>query len=454
MAENAYKYTEGSLLKSVWRLGWPAVMTMFFETFLTITDAFWVGKLGAVEMAAVTSSMFPMWTVFSLLAIIPTGVVAIISRAVGAETFDEVSRTARQSLLFSVWLGVAYSIFGFIISPALFELMGTDELVSQLGISYLRIFFIGSTFFFISDTFSGIFRAVGDPKAPLISGSIAVSLNIVLDPLLIFGWGPFPQWGTDGASIATIISAGCGVIIYLIMVWKGRFKYRLELKLFEKLDFKLFGSIVKIGFPPAVAWITFSIVYIFLNRIVADFGTISIAALMIGNRMESLSYLTCYGFSLAASTAVGQNLGAGKPGRAARSAWAALGLAGAFTILISIIFLVMPRQLAAFFIDDEQVIVIAIEYLRILALSQIFMAAEIVLEGAFAGAGNTIPPMVVSVPGSIARLPLAYYLCYTMGLGISGIWWTLTITTWIKGLIIIFWFWRGKWKKTGIIQTH
>ena len=144
---------------------------------------------------------------------------------------------------------------------------------------------------------------------------------------------------------------------------------------------------------------------------------------------------------MAASTMVGQNLGAGKASRAAKSAWVSLGITGVFTALISIAFLVFPRQLSAFFINDEQVITIAVDYLRILALSQIFMAVEIVLEGAFNGAGNTIPPMVVSIPGSVARLPLAYYLCFTLDWGISGMWWTLTITTWARAIVVLYWFW-------------
>ncbi len=453
MTRAEYKYTEGPILKSVWRLAWPAVTSMFFETFLSITDAFWVGKLGAPEMAAVTSSMFPIWTIFSMLTIIPIGVVAIISRAVGAGRTSEVGRTARQSLLFAIWIGIAFSILGFVIAPALFKLMGTEEIVTQLGVNYLRIFFVGVIFFFINDTFSGIFRAVGDAKAHLIGYSAAIIINVILDPLLIFGVGPFPRWGTSGASVATIIAAACGTIVFLRMIARGRLPYPIRFRFLEKLDFRLIGAIVRIGFPPAIAGITFSVVYIFINRIVADFGTISIAALMIGNRMESLSYLTCFGFSMAASTLVGQNLGAGNPSRAARSAWAALGISAAATFVISILFLAIPRQLSTFFINDEQVIIIAIDYLRILALSQMFMAAEIVLEGAFAGAGNTIPPMAVSIPGSVARLPLAYYLAFIVGMGINGIWWTLTITTWIKAIIIIYWFWRGRWKKTGLIAT-
>ncbi len=446
-------YTEGSILRSVWRLGWPAVTSMFFETFLSITDAIWVGRLGTVEMAAVTSSMFPIWTFYSLLLIIPTGVLAIISRAVGARKEEDASRAARQSLLFAIWIGIAFSLIGLGISTPIFRLMGTEEAVSILGIDYLRVFFIGSIFFVVNETFSGIFRAAGDAKAHLIGSIVAVIINIGLDPLLIFGVGPFPEWGTTGASIATVIAAACGTLVYISMIMRGRLRYPLKFRLWEKLNFRIGLSILRIGFPPAISGVVFSVIYIFINRIVADFGTVSIAALMIGHRMESLSFLLCIGISMAASTLVGQNLGAGKTLRAARAAWTTVGISVVITGVIALAFLIFPRQLAMIFIRDEAVIAVATYYLRILALSQMFMAVEIVLEGAFAGAGNTVPSMAVSIPGSIARLPLAYYLCYTLGFGVNGVWWALSLTTVAKAIAVAYWFWRGKWKKTGLIET-
>jgi len=166
----------------------------------------------------------------------------------------------------------------------------------------------------------------------------------------------------------------------------------------------------------------------------------------IGNRMESLSYLTCYGFSLAASTMVGQNLGAGKPDRAARCAWGATGLAISLTTAIGLLFIVVPELIAGIFTEDPQVLEIAVDYLIILGLSQVAMALEIVLEASFSGAGDTIPPMIVSVPGSILRVPLAYYLAIDQGWGINGVWWTLTFTAAAKAIVLGFWFKLGHWK--------
>jgi putative MATE family efflux protein len=198
--------------------------------------------------------------------------------------------------------------------------------------------------------------------------------------------------------------------------------------------------------PIATQQLIFIAVYWFLIRIVHHFGEPAGAAMGIGNRMESLSYLTCSGFAMAASTMVGQNLGAGNPDRAEKCAWGAAGLAVAFTTAMGAIFVIFPNLIVNIFTDDQSVHVIAADYLIILGLSQMTMALEIVIEGAFAGSGDTIPPMAVMIPGAVVRVPLAYYLAFDLGWGINGVWWTLTITTTIKAIILAIWFRRGRWK--------
>jgi putative MATE family efflux protein len=205
--------------------------------------------------------------------------------------------------------------------------------------------------------------------------------------------------------------------------------------------------ISRIGLPISTQQLAFVVVYWFLIGFVHEFGETAGAAMGIGNRMESFSYLTCYGFSLAASTMVGQNLGAGQPDRAARCAWGATGLGIALTLIFSIFFLSIPDVIASVFTDNPIVLEIAVGYLIILGLSQFTMAVEIILEGAFSGAGDTVPPMVVMLPGSIARIPLAWYLAFELDWGIEGIWWTLTITTTFKAVVLAWWFRLGRWKE-------
>jgi putative MATE family efflux protein len=203
---------------------------------------------------------------------------------------------------------------------------------------------------------------------------------------------------------------------------------------------------VRIGIPISISGVVFCVVYLFVNRITAGFGTEAVAALGIGNRIESINYLISFGFSTAVATLVGQNLGAGNPDRAAELAYKTVKLITSFTGFTAILFLIFPEILIRFFVDDPAVVDAGRSYVRILALSQILMGWEIVLEGAFSGAGDTVPPMIVSIPGSILRIPLAWWLAIVLGWGVTGVWWTITISSVLKGTALLIWFSLGRWK--------
>jgi len=438
--------TSGSITRSIFYLAGPAVASMFLETAFSIADIFWVGKLGAASLAAVISSVFLIWIIYSLLGAISVGVTALVARSVGAKEFHQASSTSRQAYLFSIFFALGLSLVGVLFAKSVFILMGTAPEVTHLGTRYLRIIFCGALFFFLIDVLGATFRASGDTKTPMLVTMGSVGLNIVLDPLLIFGWGPFPRLETDGAALASILSQGVGSLIFVFLIARGKLGFKFSLLPRLDLDFSIIWRVLRIGIPASIAWILFSIVYLFINKIVALFGTEAIAALGIGNRMESVSFLTCFGFSMAASTLVGQNLGAGKPERAAQSAWQTAKIVVLLTGFVAIMFFTFPGKITSFFISDPRVIAIGIGYLKILALSQMFMALEIVFEGAFGGAGNTVPPMLVSIPGSLVRIPLSYLLAVHWGLGVNGVWWAITFTTILKGIVLAYWFSRGKWK--------
>jgi len=427
--------TTGSITRSIFYLAGPAVATMFLETAFSIADIFWVGKLGAVSLAAVISSTFLIWIIYSLVGAISIGVTALVARFIGAKQPDQAAYSARQAYLFSI-----------LFAKWAFILMGTAPDVTHLGVRYLRIIFAGAISFFILDVLAAIFRASGDTKTPMLVIMASLGLNIVLDPILIFGWGPFPRMGTDGAALASIFSQGVAGVLFILLIIRGKLAFKFSLLPKLDLDFSMVWRILRVGIPASSAWILFSIVYLFINKIVALFGTEAIAALGIGNRMESVSFLTCFGLSIAASTLVGQNLGAGKPERSAQAAWQTAGIAVLVTGFVAIMFFTFPRQIASVFISDPEVVEIGIGYLRILAISQVFMALEIVFEGSFGGAGNTIPPMLVSIPGSLARIPLAYLLAVHWGIGINGVWWAIALTSIAKGIVLTYWFSRGGWK--------
>ena len=204
--------------------------------------------------------------------------------------------------------------------------------------------------------------------------------------------------------------------------------------------------ISRIGAPIAAAGIIFSLTYMALTRIVAGFGTAPIAALGIGHRLEGIAYFAAVGFSVASATLVGQNLGANQPQKAERAAWMTLGFASIILFVACIVYFVFAGPIYRFFIDDPLVIQEGIKYLRIVAIFEIFLGFEVILEGAFSGAGNSIPPMTISVPITVLRIPLSMLLANYFNLGSTGVWWAIATTTGAKGIVMAIWFKRGKWK--------
>lgn len=444
---NDRRITEGPITRTLISLAWPLILGMFMEIALTMTHYFWVGKIGPTAQDAVTTSMIVIWTMVATTSIVSVGITALIARNVGAGKLEKAAYYVKQGLALSVIIGLIAGAAGTVYAKSLLTFMGAGEKTVEMGLPYLQIFFAGSILLFLLETSYAAFRASGNTKTPAYVGIMVVIINLVLDPLFIFGIGPFPELGVTGAGVATTIAYLSGVIVLLVLMNRGKLGYTPP-KIFPlNISVKDMGDILRIGLPMSGHQLVFMIVYWFLIIIIHKFGEAAGAAMGIGNRMESFSYMICHGISLAASAMVGQNLGAGKPDRSAKSAWQAVLLGIAVTGFVSIIFLTFSRNIVSVFSDSPDVINIAKDYLIILALSQMTMAVEIILEGSFAGAGDTIPPMLVMIPGHLIRIPLAYFLCFDLGLGINGVWWTLTITTIIKAAILAYWFNRGKWKE-------
>jgi len=296
--------------------------------------------------------------------------------------------------------------------------------------------------------FNSIFAASGDTRTPFLIMLLSLLLNAVLDPLLIFGLAGFPELGIAGASWATIIARGLWILLAFRRLTSSRSHIRLRTHGRLGLDVNDILTTVRIGAPKALTGSLFSGVYIALTRITSAFGTPNIAALRIGHIYEGMSFLSALGFSIAASTLVGQNLGAGQPRRAAKAAWTSAGIVASFTAAVGLVFYLFPDQLGSVFSRDGNVISAAALYLTILALSQPFMGVEIVLEGSFAGAGNTVPPMIVQLPLTLMRYPVAYVLAFHTNLGVAGVWWAISGSSVLKCVALAWWFGRGRWAKT------
>lgn len=436
----------GHPYKAIMRLAWPATLSMILHTLFAVVDLIWVGRLGPTPIAAVISATFVLWIMYSLVGVLSTGVVAMVSRFLGAGQFDQARDVAEETWRFALIFACLIAIPGYLFRQPIIDIMRLDPVVAKTASDYLGIYFLTTIFIVISEWAAALFRASGNTRTPLIVFAVGLGLNMVLDPLFIFGIGPFPRMETVGAAVATAISYGISTLLIFWLLRGKRLPFPVHFSLVGRMDWRRIGRLVMIGVPISISGIVFSIVYLFINRITSGFGTEMVATLGIGNRIESINYLVAYGFSLATATLVGQNLGARNPARAAEMTHKTIQLVSAYIGIASLFFLIFPEAIVRVFTNDATVIEAGRGYVRILALSQVFMGWEIVLEGAFSGAGDTWPPMIVAIPGAIARIPLVWLLADYWKLGPDGIWWAISATTVAKAVALYIWFARGSWK--------
>jgi putative MATE family efflux protein len=437
----AAQLVHDSLGLTVARLAFPAVASSLLMTLFASVDGFWVGtRIGPTGLAAVSTSVFWIWLIVSLAEMVSVGLTAVAARRHGEGRNQSAARVAGDALLFSLGLGVAVALLGSVLLPSLFALMRTPREVTELGRAYLGTYLLGAPLIFGFFAIDATFRAAGDTKTPFALLATSVAVTLVLDPALILGLGPFPRLGITGAAIATLCTRG-GAFALGIALAKRRGLLRLG-PLME--SWSSISAVCRIGLPTAATGVAFSLIYVAITRTATQFGTPALAALGIGHRVESWLYMIGVGFGAATAAIVGQNLGAGRAHRAERAGWLAVGLCTALGLVACGLELVFAEQLAGLFTRDPAVVEEAARYLRIAAFSQIGICAEIVLEGALGGAGETLPPMIASTAITSSRIPLVIWSAARWQS--SGIWWTISITALARALAMVALWRRGKWK--------
>jgi putative MATE family efflux protein len=427
-------------------LALPAMASMLFIMVFQLVDAWWVGKLGAAPLAGVSGAAFVVWALESVATLISTGVNAMVARFVGERNPELASKVVGQSVIYAVFLAIVFGAICLFFQDDILSLMGLTGNVRDNASSYLTIILFGLVWTFLAFTVDASFRGMGDTKTPLKIISVSLTLNMFLDPLLIFGVGPLPEMGAAGAAVATVIAHALVVLWGFYLLQKRDVKVVFPSGIRNLINTDIVWRITKIGAPIAFSGIMFSLSYMVLTGIITRFGNPALAAIGLGHRIEGLSYFTAVGFSAASSTLVGQNLGAGKVERAEKAAWLVALYIFILLGIVSVIYYVFGQSIFGFFISDPAVISEGTRYLKIIALFEVFLGIEIVFEGAFSGAGNSIPPMAISVPIILARIPMALYLAETLSMGSDGVWWAVSITTGLKGLLLALWFFRGRWK--------
>ena len=427
------------------RLALPMMASLTLRVAYQWIDALWVRGLGVDATAAVTTSVFVLWGVWSLNDIFAIGVTAFVSQLLGAGERTRAGVAALKGIRASVLLGLVGSALGVFLAPQIYRLMDTNPRMIATGAAFLRVCLIGSPLFMIAMTCESIMRASGDTRTPLVIDLTSVGLCAVLDPLLIYGMGPFPRLGVTGAGIATVSAWGLMVAGYLLCALRGHRALPLA-RHAPGTPVRILGM-AKVGIPAAAIGIMFSAVYMAFSRSASQFGPAAHAVVGISNRIEAIQFICAVGIGGAGAALVGQNLGAQKPERAEQVI--RLGLAWVFwiTTVMTAVLMIWPRALLALFSGDAEVLRQGVPYLRILATCLYFTGFEIVTAEAILGSGHTAVMSWIFTVFSVLRIPLAFLVPRWTGLGLNSIAWVISVTCAVRATLILGWAARGTWKR-------
>ena len=441
------------LKEEIFRLSLPAVGEMLLHLLLINADTLMIGQLSAssAALAAVGLSKQISGIMTILLFAIATGTIALVSRYIGAKDYKSATKVANQSLLIGFVLSTAILIIGITFAEQFLQLLGAEPEVLAVGTGYLKLIFASLLPSGLMIIGGNIVRGCGDTKFPMIATAIMNIINIFLNWLLIFGIAFFPKLGILGAGIATLFARLMGVIIILAVIKIKDLGVKLNLKHIFSFDKITLNKIFKIGIPSGLERLAFKGGQLVVVRVIAILGTVAVATRQISLAIETFSTLPSYGLSIAATTLVGQKLGADDDSEAQAGSLLASRFGVLATIIMGLIFYFFAERLAGFYTDDSQLIQEAAFSLRILALAQPAKALNMILGGSFRGAGDTKFPMYLTFIGVWGlALPLTYLLGVQFSFGLAGIWWAMVADEWFRAIVCITRFRSNKWKQVEI----
>ncbi|MBU1703100.1 MATE family efflux transporter [Patescibacteria group bacterium] len=446
-------FTQGPIVKSLVTLAIPIVFANILQTAYQLVDTFWVGRLGADAVAAVSLSFPIIFLMISMGGGLAIAGTIMVSQYKGQGHLEKVDYVSAQTLFIMFFISVIVTVLGYNIAEPVMKLMGAGPDVLPQAVSYLQISFLGMIFVFGYFVFQSLMRGVGDVKTPLYIVLATVILNLLLDPLFILGWGPIPAYGVMGAAIATVGTQGVATIIGTALLFSGKYGIHIKIKNF-RLDFQLMKKMIGLGLPASIEQSTRALGMAIMTFLVASFGTISVAAYGIGGRVLSFIIIPTVGLSMATSTLVGQNIGAGKIDRAEKITRKSSIISFVTLTAIGIVLFIFSSQITAAFIpDDPQVIASSSLFIKIMAFTFGFIGLQQSINGAFRGSGNTMTSMVLSIVSLwVLQFPIAYILSKHTSLGEIGIWWAFPVSNVIATLVALVWFLKGDWKHKKITE--
>ena len=443
-------YTEIKIGKAIFLLAVPMILELIMESTFAVVDIFFVGKLGPSAIATVGLTETYLFLLYSIGMGLSMAVTAIVARRIGEKEKEKAGISAVQSIFLAILISLPFSIAGIFYSKELLALMGADEWVLEHGYSYMQWMLGGNAIIMLLFIINAIFRGAGDAAIAMRVLWIANGINIVLDPVLIFGWGPFPQLGIEGAAIATNIGRGVGVLTQLWFLFKGVKHIRVLLTQMH-LHWKTIAAIIKTSLGGIGQMIIAMTSWIFIMRILADYGSQVVAGTTIAMRIMMFTMMPAWGMSNAVATLVGQNLGAKKPDRAERSVWITGIWNMIFLIGVAVVYFLDSESLVGIFSDDAEVISVGAMWLRIVSYSYFVYGWWMVASQAFNGAGDTVTPTKINfVFFWLLEIPLSYFMARTLGMEHSGVFWAIFIAETAVGLFTLWLFTKGKWKNVQV----
>lgn len=454
MAEHRNKlFLEGPITRALVTLAIPIILGNILQTGYQMTDAFWVGRLGASAVAAVSISFPVTFLVIALGSGLAMAGATLTSQYMGAGRQDIVNHVVAQTMLMVTITSVILGAIGYGLTPYLLKLLGVapDVYVGALG--FMRVSFIGIIFVFIYAMFQALMRGIGRTKIPLYIVLGTVILNFILDPLFIFGWGPVPALGVMGAALATLFTQALAALTGMLVFLGGRHGVQLAWR-----DLRPDTAYIKrsffLGFPGSIELSTRGLGLVVLSFLVASFGTLTIAAYGVGSNILQVVTIPAMGLSMAVSTLVGQNIGAGNVQRAAHITHLGALLGFGLLTLVGVIAYVFAPVIVSFFIPgDPEVIAEGAGFIRTMSLAWGGIGIQLCIVAAFRASGNMTSAMVIALVSQwVIQFPLAYILSKHTSLQAQGIWWSFPITNVAVAIVSLGWFARGSWKTTRLTE--
>lgn len=426
---------EGKILPALSALALPIMATSLIQMAYNLIDMIWIGKIGASAVASVGAAGMFMWLSNGLATLAKMGGQIKVGHALGAQKKEDATSYAQSSIQMGIVFAIGFGILSVVFAD---EMIGFFQLNSAQVIQDAKLYLMITCglviFSFMNQIFTGILTAMGNSRTSFIATGIGLVLNIVLDPLFIFGFGVIHPMGVAGAAIATVLAQLVVMLLFLYTILRDTVLF-CDVHILHSYSSQHTREIFRIGLPSAVQSMLFSGISMVIARLIAGWGDAAVAVQKVGSQIESISWMTAEGYAAALNSFVAQNHGAKNTDRIREGYRLSMIVMLSWGVFCSFVLIVFPQLIFQVFIQEAEVLPMGVDYLRILGVSQLFMCMEITTAGAFSGLGKTLPPSIVSITLTGARIPMAILL--GRWLGLNGVWWAITISSIGKGIVLL-----------------